>query len=30
MEQQTKMAAKIKMAAQHEFSIVQSIFMQIN
>jgi hypothetical protein len=30
MEQQTKMVNKIKMAANHEFSIAQSIFLQIN
>jgi hypothetical protein len=29
MEHQTKMADKIKMAAKHEFSLAQSIFMQI-
>jgi hypothetical protein len=30
MEQKNKMADKIKMVAKHEFSIAQSIFMQIN
>jgi hypothetical protein len=29
-EQKNKMADKIKMAAMHEFSIAQSIFMQVN
>jgi hypothetical protein len=30
LEQKNKVAVKIKMAAKHEFSIAQSIFMQIN
>jgi hypothetical protein len=30
LEQKKKMAGRIKMAAKHEFSIAQSILMQIN